>query len=61
VKRYEPGMTVPVLRRLRTSQSGSGELAVTVPQSGFHAIVINGWSEGNGYEIAHKVSWRIRY
>ena len=59
IKKLEPGMTGPVLRRTNFSQSATGDFTVPISQSGFYMIHLDGTPITGAYEIAHRISWRI--
>ena len=59
IKKLEPGMTGPVLRRINFDRSATGDFTVPISQSGFYMIHLNGSAITGAYEIAHRISWRI--
>jgi hypothetical protein len=42
----------------RLMHTGSGQLRVTVPETGVYRLWINGAPDRDGYKLSYKVSWR---
>lgn len=59
IKKLEPGMTGPVLRRLTFDHSATGDFTVPISQSGFYFIVTDGWAANGAFDVSHRIWWRI--
>ena len=61
IKKLEPGLTGPVLRRLNLNNSVTSDLSVPISQSGFYMLHTDGSAITGAYDISHTISWHIRY